>query len=123
MIPCKFHGGTGFMKDFPIERIYRDARITSIYEGTSQLQVVAAIRGVTTAYMAEAKSKIMTKWWIKNMQTYQPNYENDEPIRKCLQKKVGKVAGKFQGLTFDFSTARSALGGQMGREISLEWGL
>jgi alkylation response protein AidB-like acyl-CoA dehydrogenase len=40
------HGGTGFMKDFPIERMYRDARITSIYEGTSQLQVVAAIRGV-----------------------------------------------------------------------------
>ena len=36
------------MKDFPIERIYRDARITTIYEGTSQLQVVAAIKGVTT---------------------------------------------------------------------------
>jgi alkylation response protein AidB-like acyl-CoA dehydrogenase len=32
------------MKDFPIERIYRDARITSIYEGTSQLQAVAAIK-------------------------------------------------------------------------------
>lgn len=42
------HGGTGFMKDFPIERIYRDARITSIYEGTTQLQAVAAIKGVTT---------------------------------------------------------------------------
>ncbi|MCD6091097.1 MAG: acyl-CoA dehydrogenase family protein [Bacteroidales bacterium] len=40
------HGGTGFMKDFPIERIFRDSRITTIYEGTSQLQVVAAIRGV-----------------------------------------------------------------------------
>ncbi|MDD4848583.1 MAG: acyl-CoA dehydrogenase family protein [Bacteroidales bacterium] len=39
-------GGTGFMKDFPVERHYRDARITTIYEGTSQLQVVAAIRGV-----------------------------------------------------------------------------
>jgi len=39
-------GGTGYMKDFPIERIYRDARITTIYEGTSQLQVVAAIRNV-----------------------------------------------------------------------------
>ena len=36
------------MKDYPVERIYRDARITSIYEGTTQLQVVAAIRGVTT---------------------------------------------------------------------------
>ena len=42
----QIHGGTGFMKDFPIERMYRDARINSIYEGTSQLQVVAAIRGV-----------------------------------------------------------------------------
>ncbi len=42
------HGGAGFMKDFPVERLYRDARITTIYEGTSQLQVVAAIRGVTT---------------------------------------------------------------------------
>ncbi|MDR1973473.1 MAG: acyl-CoA dehydrogenase family protein [Bacteroidales bacterium] len=41
------HGGTGFMKDFPVERLYRDARILSIYEGTSQLQVVAAIRFVT----------------------------------------------------------------------------
>lgn len=41
------HGGTGYMKDFPVERLYRDARITSIYEGTSQLQVVAAIKGVT----------------------------------------------------------------------------
>lgn len=44
----QIHGGAGYMKDFPIERIYRDARITNIYEGTSQLQVVAAIRGVTT---------------------------------------------------------------------------
>ncbi len=40
------HGGTGYIKDFPVERIFRDARITSIYEGTSQLQVIAAIRGV-----------------------------------------------------------------------------
>ncbi|MFO8053803.1 MAG: acyl-CoA dehydrogenase family protein [Bacteroidales bacterium] len=41
------HGGSGYMKDYPIERLYRDARITNIYEGTSQLQVVAAIRGVS----------------------------------------------------------------------------
>lgn len=48
------HGGTGFMKDFPIERIYRDARITTIYEGTSQLQVVAAIRGVSNGVYLKA---------------------------------------------------------------------
>ena len=44
----QIHGGSGFMKDYACERLYRDARITSIYEGTTQLQVVAAIRHVTT---------------------------------------------------------------------------
>jgi alkylation response protein AidB-like acyl-CoA dehydrogenase len=44
----QIHGGSGFMKDYAVERIYRDARITSIYEGTTQLQVVAALSGVTT---------------------------------------------------------------------------
>lgn len=44
----QIHGGSGFMKDYPIERIFRDARITTIYEGTTQLQIVAAIKGVTT---------------------------------------------------------------------------
>lgn len=49
----QIHGGSGFMKDYACERIYRDARITSIYEGTTQLQVVAAIRHVTTGnYLA-----------------------------------------------------------------------
>lgn len=53
----QIHGGTGFMKDFPIERIYRDARITSIYEGTTQLQTVAAIKGVTTGiYLDQIKT-------------------------------------------------------------------
>jgi hypothetical protein len=49
-------GGSGYMKDYPIERMYRDARITSIYEGTSQLQVVAAIRGVDNGgYIAQIR--------------------------------------------------------------------
>lgn len=51
------HGGSGFMKDYACERIYRDARITSIYEGTTQLQVVAAIRHVTTGtYLNQIKA-------------------------------------------------------------------
>ncbi len=42
----QIHGGTGYMHDFNAERFYRDARITNIYEGTTQLQIVAAIGGV-----------------------------------------------------------------------------
>lgn len=39
-------GGSGFMRDYASERHARDARITTIYEGTTQLQIVAAVRGV-----------------------------------------------------------------------------
>lgn len=46
------HGGSGYMKDYACERLYRDARITSIYEGTTQLQVVAAIRYATNGFYA-----------------------------------------------------------------------
>lgn len=49
----QIHGGSGFMKDYACERVYRDARITSIYEGTTQLQVVAAIRHVLTGTYAQ----------------------------------------------------------------------
>lgn len=47
------HGGSGFMLEYACQRIYRDARITSIYEGTTQLQTVAAIRYVTNGFYAQ----------------------------------------------------------------------
>jgi 3-(methylthio)propanoyl-CoA dehydrogenase len=49
----QIHGGTGYMHEFGIERLSRDARITNIYEGTSQLQIVAASGGVTNDILAE----------------------------------------------------------------------
>ncbi|MBO7119611.1 MAG: acyl-CoA dehydrogenase family protein [Bacteroidaceae bacterium] len=47
------HGGSGFMLEYACQRIYRDARITSIYEGTTQLQTVAAIRYVTNGFYSQ----------------------------------------------------------------------
>jgi alkylation response protein AidB-like acyl-CoA dehydrogenase len=68
------YGGSGYMKEYPVERIYRDARITTIYEGTSQLQVVAAIRYVTNgAYLA-----LMKEYQMKSVQ---PQYM---PLKKRL---------------------------------------
>ena len=43
----QIHGGSGFIMEYKCQRLYRDARIFSIYEGTTQLQVVAAIRYIT----------------------------------------------------------------------------
>ncbi len=85
------HGGTGFMKDFPIERIYRDARITTIYEGTSQLQVVAAIRGVGNGAFLKAmqeyqamKVKPELEYLIKTLTDLSLQYER---IVKFVQEK------------------------------------
>ena len=54
-------GGSGYMRDYACERYARDARITTIYEGTSQLQIVAAVRGVCSGtaekYLAELAAK------------------------------------------------------------------
>jgi hypothetical protein len=50
-------GGSGYMRDYACERYMRDARITTIYEGTSQLQVVAAVRGVCSG----TAEKVMTE--------------------------------------------------------------
>ena len=77
----QIHGGSGFMKDYACERIYRDVRITSIYEGTTQLQVVAAIRYVTTgAYLNSIK-----------------DYEATEvaPEMKPLQDRLKTMAAKY----------------------------
>ncbi|MBQ4595538.1 MAG: acyl-CoA dehydrogenase, partial [Firmicutes bacterium] len=45
-LALQIHGGYGFMKDYPLERMYRDAKITEIYEGTSEIHKVVISRAV-----------------------------------------------------------------------------
>jgi alkylation response protein AidB-like acyl-CoA dehydrogenase len=56
-------GGSGYMRDYPVERHYRDARITTIYEGTSQLQIVAAVRGVCGGTMEKLLAEFAGREW------------------------------------------------------------
>ena len=99
----QIHGGSGFMKDYACERVYRDARITSIYEGTTQLQVVAAIRHVTTGtylnIMHEFESHVLA--------------DNLCPLREILidltskyEKAVATVAGAKDQTYLDFMARR-----------------
>ena len=57
----QIHGGTGYMKEFRVERLARDARITNIYEGTSQMQIVAAsghvINDILHTYFDEKETR------------------------------------------------------------------
>lgn len=78
----QIHGGSGFMKDYACERIYRDARITNIYEGTTQLQVVAAIRHVTTGtYLNQIRAYEAIE--------YKPELED-------LKKKLTAMTEKYE---------------------------
>ena len=81
----QIHGGSGFMMEYPIQRYYRDARITSIYEGTTQLQVVAAIRYVTNgSYLAQ-------------MREFEEAAVSDE--LQSIQARAKAMADKFEEAT------------------------
>ncbi len=78
----QIHGGSGYMHEYACQRIYRDARITSIYEGTTQMQTVAAIRYVTTgAYL-----KTLREF---EQFDYAPAFEG-------LKARIQKMTDKFE---------------------------
>jgi len=70
----QIHGGCGYMKDFPVERLYRDARITNIYEGTTQLQVVAALGGIKSNVLEPEFEK------FRNMDINSPDFAADQEL-------------------------------------------
>jgi alkylation response protein AidB-like acyl-CoA dehydrogenase len=72
----QIHGGTGYMKEFNAERHYRDARITNIYEGTTQLQVVAAIGPVTSG----VAQNILNEY---DAQSYSYGADQLAKVREC----------------------------------------
>ena len=73
----QIHGGSGFMRDYACERLYRDARITSIYEGTTQLQVVAALRYVTSGVYSQ---------YVKDMLAALPESDAKAAINAMVEK-------------------------------------
>ena len=82
------HGGSGFMKDYACERLYRDARILNIYEGTSQLQVVAAINAVTKGTFMEQIARYEALSYSEAMQ---PILEQMKALRTRVEAMVAHV--------------------------------
>ncbi len=84
----QIHGGSGFMKDYPCERLYRDARIMNIYEGTSQLQVVAAINAVTKGTFMEQIARYEAETYSEEMQ---PVVGKLKELRARFEEMVARV--------------------------------
>ena len=84
----QIHGGSGYMKDYACERLYRDARIMNIYEGTSQLQVVAAINAVTKGTFMEQIARYEEFAYSEAMQ---PIVEKMKALRSRVEAMVAYV--------------------------------
>jgi hypothetical protein len=80
-------GGSGYMRDYAVERHARDARITTIYEGTSQLQIVAAVRGVCSG----TAEKYLTE-------LTQQNY--DPQLKELLARLAEGTTQLFSAVSF-----------------------
>ena len=76
------HGGSGFIMEYKSQRLYRDARIFSIYEGTTQLQVVAAIRYITNGTYLSIIKEMM-----------------ERPICSCaepMRQRIGRLVERYE---------------------------
>ena len=76
------HGGSGFIMEYKSQRLFRDARIFSIYEGTTQLQVVAAIRYITNGTYLNIIKEMMES-------------EVSDDL-KALKERVGKLVELYE---------------------------
>ena len=84
----QIHGGSGYMKDYACERLYRDARIMNIYEGTTQLQVVAAINHVTKGTYLEQMLRYEEQ---QHSEACAPLFAKLVELRKVYEQVVERV--------------------------------
>ena len=78
------HGGSGYMLEYACQRLYRDARITSIYEGTTQLQTVAALPHITTGTYSQMLEEL-------EAQDVRPEYEAIKARVKAMDAKFNEA--------------------------------
>jgi len=83
------HGGSGFIMEYKSQRLFRDARIFSIYEGTTQLQVVAAIRYITNGTMLNNIKEMMNGMEV--LDTLKPMAERVMALIKIYEDTLAKV--------------------------------
>jgi len=97
------HGGTGFTRDFSVERYYRDVRITNIYEGTTQLQVVAAIGGIQTGVVFERLNEYEAN---SDLSSLGQLFDQARECRTHLESVVAHIKEKGQTDYQDFHARR-----------------
>ncbi|MBW1984204.1 MAG: acyl-CoA dehydrogenase family protein [Deltaproteobacteria bacterium] len=99
----QIHGGVGFTCEFDVERYYRDVRITSIYEGTTQLQALAAIGGVITGVAFEMLDEYEKE---NDFAEVSELFTLASQLRACLEKAVKHVKEKNDSFYQEYHAGR-----------------
>ena len=97
------HGGSGFIMEYKCQRLYRDARIFSIYEGTTQLQVVAAIRYITNGTYLSIIKEMLDNAVASELQGLK---ERTAALVEKLEEAVAKVKDANNQCVQDFLARR-----------------
>ncbi len=97
------HGGSGFIMEYKCQRLYRDARIFSIYEGTTQLQVVAAIRYVTNGTYLSIMQEMLQNEVSEEMKPLKTRVEG---LVKLYEQALAKVKEANDNDMHDFLARR-----------------
>ncbi len=99
----QIHAGVGFTKEFDVERHYRDARITNIYEGTTQLQAVAALGGIIAGVVSERLSDYEENY---NLTKLGETFVNAQQMRSQLEMAVSFIKGKSDSTFQEYHATR-----------------
>jgi alkylation response protein AidB-like acyl-CoA dehydrogenase len=111
----QIHGGTGFMKEFNIERHVRDVRITNIYEGTTQLQVLASVGGVLTGVLF---NRLKDYESCHNFSSIEDIFKQAQELREYLEKAVSHIKDKKDKTYQEFHSRRLV---EMGTDVIISY--
>jgi 3-(methylthio)propanoyl-CoA dehydrogenase len=111
----QIHGGNGYMRDFSIERHVRDMRITNIYEGTTQLQILAAIGGIISGVVFERLDDYEQAY---NFEPIIDVFRKAQELRQLLAKAVEHIKAKSDKYYQEFHERRLV---EMGTQVIISY--
>ncbi len=99
----QIHAGVGFTKEFDVERHYRDARITNIYEGTTQLQAIAAVGGIVAGVVSERLSEYEDNYDLSQLGEI---FKTAQKMRTNLEMAISFIKDKGDSVFQEYHTNR-----------------
>lgn len=111
----QIHGGNGYMQDFNIERHVRDMRITNIYEGTTQLQIVAAVGGIVSGVIFERLDDYEKEHDFTAVAEF---FQQAKELRKYLEIAVNHIKSKGDKIYQSYHERRLV---EMGNDVIVSY--